>query len=93
MLDIDGTYTTFGVPGSPYTNAFGINASGQIVGSCEDAGGGSHGFLLDVDSTYTTFDVPGSLVTYANGINASGQIVGYYGDAVGGSHGFLATPQ
>jgi hypothetical protein len=43
VLD-QGNYTTLDVPGSTFTWANGINDSGQIVGSYEDAGG-THGFL------------------------------------------------
>jgi probable HAF family extracellular repeat protein len=96
-------YTTFDVPGSSvpsgYTEAKGINASGQIVGwyfgwYLDPAG--SHGFLLD-NGSYTTLDVPGSISTTIEedlpfpqiGINNWGQIVGSYADAQNKSHGFL----
>jgi probable HAF family extracellular repeat protein len=80
------SFTTLDPPGSTYTEAYGINNSGQIVGKYVDAGG-QHGFLFDQGS-YTTLDVPGAASTSASGINDSGQIVGSYGDAVS-SHGFL----
>jgi probable HAF family extracellular repeat protein len=44
LLD-QGSYTTLDVPGSSYTFATGVNASGQIVGCYIDAAGGQHGFL------------------------------------------------
>jgi probable HAF family extracellular repeat protein len=44
LLD-NGTYTTLDVPGSTSTQAWGINDSGEIVGTYADAGGGQHGFL------------------------------------------------
>jgi probable HAF family extracellular repeat protein len=84
LLD-KGTYTTLDVPGFD-TEAHGINASGQIVGSY-DAPNGTHGFLFD-QGIYSTLDVPGSRQTIASGINDSGQIVGCYSDAAG-THGFL----
>jgi probable HAF family extracellular repeat protein len=56
------------VPGSTYTRANGINASGQIVGDYSDAAGHGHGFLLDHGS-YTTLDVPSSIFTEAHAIN------------------------
>src|SRR5262245_12085588 len=49
------SFTTLDVPGSSEnigTGAFGINASGQIVGSYADG----HGFLLD-NGGYTTLEV------------------------------------
>jgi probable HAF family extracellular repeat protein len=41
----NGTYTTLEVPGSIWTLANGINASGQIVGVYEEDATGRHGFL------------------------------------------------
>jgi probable HAF family extracellular repeat protein len=76
LLD-QGNYTTLDVPGSGFTYATGINASGQVVGFYFDAGGIGHGFLFD-HASYTTLDVPGSTSTEAYGINDSGQIVGSY---------------
>jgi hypothetical protein len=38
------SFTTLDVPGSTFTEAWGINDSGQIVGSYEEIGGW-HGFL------------------------------------------------
>src|SRR5262249_38493886 len=64
-------YTTLDVPGSIFTNAQGINPSGQIVGVYGDAAGLAHGFLLN-QGVYTTLDVPGAINTLAHGINASG---------------------
>src|SRR6516164_1927383 len=82
------TYTTIDVPGAIGTYAQGINASGQIVGYYEVAGGRTYGFLLDVDGSYITLDVPGACDTRASGINDAGQIVGWY-SACPGVHGFL----
>jgi probable HAF family extracellular repeat protein len=84
------SFTTLDVPGPFFfsPSAQGINDSGQIVGSYQDAAGNEHGLLLDQGS-YTTLDVPGSKGTTATGINASGQIVGQYQDAAYKVHGFL----
>jgi probable HAF family extracellular repeat protein len=72
------------------TLAYGINDSGQIVGSYADPH--VHGFLLS-DGQYTTIDDPLSGYNQAYGINDSGQIVGYYGGGYYGDdshyHGFL----
>ena len=80
------TFTTIDVPGATFTEAHGINASGQIVGVYLDSSGG-HGFLLDKKGTVTTIDVPGAVFTNARGINASGQIVGVYVSDT--THGYL----
>jgi uncharacterized membrane protein len=86
--DASYTFTTFDVPGSPKTEAHGINAHGQIVGLFMDATT-NHGFLKD-GATFTTIDPPDATTTFAFGINAAGQIVGWFGDSiVGGTHGFL----
>ena len=77
-------------PRMTYTQAFGINDSGQIVGLYSDSVG-RHGFLLDTAGSITTIDVPGASYTAASGINNSGQIVGGFSDSTG-THGFLATP-
>jgi hypothetical protein len=45
LRDVDGSYTTINTPFAYGTNATGINASGQIVGSYYDFFGTYHGFL------------------------------------------------
>jgi probable HAF family extracellular repeat protein len=70
------------------THAFGINSSGQMVGTFAD-GTGTHGFL-DTAGIFTTIDNPGAISTFPLGINSSGQIVGYFADGTG-LHGFLDT--
>jgi probable HAF family extracellular repeat protein len=72
-----------------HSGAYGINASGQIVGFFRDAGLIVHGFLRVVDGSYTTLDVPGAIETVAQGVNDTGLIVGLYNSA----RSFLATPQ
>jgi probable HAF family extracellular repeat protein len=52
------------VPGATFTQASGINDSGQIVGVYFDIAGNEHGFLLD-RGTFTTINVPGSGETSA----------------------------
>src|SRR5437764_13238642 len=80
------TYTTLDDPSANNnTQAFGINASGQIVGQYTDASNHTHGFLYS-NGTYTTLDDPSASATvgtFALGINDLGQIVGNYGDASG----------
>jgi probable HAF family extracellular repeat protein len=82
------TFTTIDVPGATLTEAYGVNAAGQIVGRFNDATGERHGFLKD-GATFTTIDVPGATLTEAYGINAAGQIVGQFHDAMGHLHSFL----
>src|SRR5438309_1498421 len=83
------SFTTINEPfATGTTSAYGINASGQIVGQYHDAGG-DHGFLYS-GATYATLNDPlGANGTYAEGINDAGQIVGYYIDGNFTQHGFL----
>src|SRR5688500_15623139 len=71
------TFTPIDLPGAIYTQAYGINSSGQILGLYEDSSFTFHGFLFD-NGAFTTIDVPGAIFTAAFGINASGRIVGTY---------------
>ena len=41
----DGVYATIDVPGETNTGVFSINAKGEIVGSYDDAGGVTHGYV------------------------------------------------
>jgi probable HAF family extracellular repeat protein len=84
------TFATIDVPGAGFTQAFGINNAGQIVGVFGDATG-RHGFLK-TGTTYTPIDVPGASGTEAFGINDMGQVVGAFDDGTGQfSHDFLRT--
>jgi probable HAF family extracellular repeat protein len=86
----DFNVTTLDVPGSVILNPNGINNSGQIVGTYDDAGSTRHGYLRMSDGSYTTLDVPGATATVASGINDAGEIVGNY-KAGGPNHGFLLS--
>jgi probable HAF family extracellular repeat protein len=77
------TYQTINPPGSTYTVAESINASGEIVGYYQDSNHVQHGFL-DNNGVYTTIDPPDSTNTILDDINSQGQIVG-----TGGGLGFL----
>src|SRR5260370_1062769 len=72
----DHGFTTIDVPGASFTEAFGINPEGNIVGHYSNARG-LHGFLLS-EGAFTTIDVPGASFTKAFGINPEGNIVGGY---------------
>src|SRR5262249_13357952 len=71
------------------TNAYGLNNTGQIVGSYLDVTG-THGFLYNPNGgTYTTIDDPlAAQGTVATSISTLGKVVGYYLNA-SGFHGFL----
>jgi probable HAF family extracellular repeat protein len=76
------TYIPIIYPGAVVTEAHGINAFGQIVGSWQDASGNTHGFLYNA-GIYTSFDFPGSSQTTPYAINNAGDIVGDHDASVG----------
>jgi uncharacterized protein (TIGR03437 family) len=83
------TFTTIDCPSTTFSAAYGINGSGQVVGSCKIAGV-THGFLM-TGGAFSILDFPGSVGTEALGINGSAQIVGDYTEAgaqAGVTHGF-----
>jgi probable HAF family extracellular repeat protein len=54
-------YTSFDYPGASFTEAYGINDNGQIVGFYEDANGHDHGFSVNAaDLGAAPGPVPGS---------------------------------
>lgn len=82
----DYRYTVIDVPGAVVTQAFRMNARGDLVGNFQNSTG-VHGFLKRGNS-YQTIDFPGAAATRARGINERGDIVGMY--ALGGrAHGFV----
>jgi uncharacterized membrane protein len=87
----NGVLTPFDVPGSTFTNAWDINARGQIVGVYIDTAGKTHGFLRSRTGDYFSIDYPGASSTGAFGLNDVGQIVGRYLDATGNQHAFLLS--
>jgi probable HAF family extracellular repeat protein len=89
------TFTDLNVPGSqPYStgsDGIGINNLGQVVGSYDDGGGNTDGFLY-TGGKYVTVDAPGATDTVLYGINDLGQIVGdsFYA-STGKNYVFLDT--
>ena len=80
--------------------AFGIEDSGQAVGSYHEfdpvthaATGKTHGFLYVQGKTPTNVDYPGANITVARGINNAKTIVGFYRDTSGTPHhhGFILS--
>ena len=80
FLNIDPPLTT------GFTETFGINNSGQIVGYFDSPQ--RHGFLYS-GGTYTTLDVPMASSTEADGINDLGHVVGTYRDSGFRFHGYI----
>jgi len=79
----DGVYTTFEVPGAPFTFLEDINERGQIAGTTYTDNvtlSGARGFLLaqGIDGPLTRIDFPGAPRTEVHGLNNRGQVVGIY---------------
>ena len=83
------SFATINAPGASSTDAYGINAAGQVVGQAFSPGG--HAFL-DTSGTFVTLSVPGSTSTVAEGINdgVSATVAGYYTGG-GTTRGFTYT--
>jgi probable HAF family extracellular repeat protein len=71
-----GTFIQIDFPGAGQTQAWGVNAAGDIVGLYVDSADNEHGFFLS-KGRYATVDYPGAYYTHPSGINDTGQIVGY----------------
>jgi hypothetical protein len=84
------TFTTIEYPGATLTQAWGINARGDIVGHY--VLNGTHGFVLR-DGVFTTIDYPLSVLTEVRGIGPDGDIVGTYRlpGQTGQIHGFVRS--
>jgi probable HAF family extracellular repeat protein len=94
------SFTNIDYPAATETAAFGINDSGQIVGTYNDAPAGTCaptdavncgnlGFLYSAGTFTTLSDPLGAEGTLAYGINNSGKIVGSYFDSTGTDHTYL----
>jgi len=86
-------FTTINIRGAVATQAFGINARGDIVGEYVDGTSRSHGYVIR-DGDTTTIDYPGAVFTHASAIGPGGDIVGFYrnaGEPAVNSHGFMRT--
>jgi probable HAF family extracellular repeat protein len=84
----DGTLTNLGTLGGAKSNGYGINASGQVVGSAETADGSTHGFLYR-DGAMTDLGTLGGATSAAQAINAAGVVAGSAATPSGFSHAFL----
>ncbi len=77
----DGTYSSIDVPGAVLTQAWKINAAGQVAGRYKTPDGKWHAFVMS-DGAFTSIDVPGAIQTVSFppqvGMNAAGDVVGSY---------------
>jgi PEP-CTERM motif len=91
-LDAGGTITTIDPFGSTFTQALGVNNSGEIVGFYVDPTTGLQDGYIDNGGVFTSFDPYGSVSTTINGVNNLGDIVGFYTTASDTVVGFVGTP-
>jgi hypothetical protein len=87
----NGQVVTISKPGADETQAFGINAGGEIVGAYT-IGNNSYGFTWLGGRFSTVSDPNGIGRTVVNGVNNAGDLVGFYTDKNGNTNGMLATP-
>jgi len=95
FINTNGVYTNvlpspcMSLPKPVDVYVLGVNAAGDLVGSCYDGRGGSVGFARvgGVDQTVQVF----GRRTYPTGINDSGTIAGWFVDASGVDHGFIVS--
>jgi hypothetical protein len=84
----DGAVTVFDYPNATGTNAWGVNAQGDVVGVWREGANIFHGFLRSAQGEFKSIDFPQATLTRAFGINSNGDIVGTY--VLGGKqHGFV----
>jgi len=81
----ESRFTLIDYPGASSTQAWGINARGDIAGYYTGADNNSHGFLLN-GGHYTAIDYPGAAVTLVNAINPQGDVVGEFGATATSPH-------
>ena len=89
FLWFNGTMTDLGSLDGPmgYSEAYGINAAGHVVGRSYGATG-DHAFLWDA-GTMTDLGTLGGYSSVGVGINDRGQVIGWSGTATGYTHAFL----
>ncbi len=82
------TVTDLGTLGGSSSAAYGINASGQVVGEAQTSSGNNDAFLYS-NGTMVDLGTLGGTGSVAYGINASGQVVGYAYTSSGNNDAFL----
>jgi probable HAF family extracellular repeat protein len=80
--------TDLGTLGGSFSQAYGINDKGQVVGCATTTSGSLHAFLWS-NGTLQDLDTLGGSYSQAHGINNTGQVVGVAGTSSGFKHAFL----
>jgi len=85
-----GIMTDLGqLPGGTYSNAFGINSFGQVVGYADNGHGAFLAFSYSNGVMHSLGTVAGSWQSAASSVNDNGQIVGHFVTAGGSNHAFI----
>ena len=75
--------------GGNWSSAYGVNASGTVVGNGNVAGGAFRGFVWTAGTGMTELGTLGGSSSYVNAINNLGQIAGEASVASGYDHAFI----
>jgi len=90
---VTGAMIDLGILGGTNSEAYGINARGQVVGYSQPTSGSYHAFLWDPGTgAMTDLGTLGGPESRALGINARGQVVGWSRTASGERPATLSTP-
>lgn len=88
----NGALVVLAKPGANVTQAFGVNALGEVVGTYT-VGSSTYGFTWTPRGGFTTISDPSGVgSTVVNGVNKAGDLVGYYVGGGGNTNGMLAIP-
>jgi probable HAF family extracellular repeat protein len=85
------SYQDLGTLGGVESDPYGINSSGQVVGTSWTITGQRHAFLWTPSGGMQDLGTLGGLNSFAYGINDSGQVVGVSQISTGQGHAFLWT--
>jgi hypothetical protein len=91
LRDIDGTITSFDVPGAEATQGDVINNKRVIAGDYFYSGGNWQPFVRKPDGKIVTYQISGAVDAYSSCINDSGTVAGWYHDDDNVPHGFVRT--
>jgi hypothetical protein len=81
-----GVFTPINFPLATSTRPLGINDTGEIAGSYNEAAGNSHGFIY-AGGAFSTVDVAGARATFLTRGKNGGLVTGVYYDVLNEGHG------